>query len=309
VFTSIRFLVICALALAALASACRRSDYVPGMEGLPKELAPYARKIASSKLPHVSVTPVRAQTKPWESKLLGVPYFPKDRRWPMDRDGKPLVMLAQINFAEIPPLEGYPTEGILQLYVSPGYDDTHGWGMRIDGAQKTELARLTDQSYFRVVYFPTVLNDAENLISETPQIEFSEEHGFPISGEARLTFKADASYVRHDDYRFRRYFGKDGYDFFYDDDSVRNDLVDEYDEFIGGRYYQGRIGGYSRAEQRDPRLDFSSEEWLLLFSLDSFVTKEYSAGWADGGVGNFYIRRRDLAKRDFRRVMHYWDCG
>src|SRR5688572_17027254 len=279
------------------------------MEGLPKELAPYARKIASSKLPHVSITPVRAQTKPWESKLLGVPYFPKDKRWPVDRDGKPLVMLAQINFAEMPPLAGYPTEGILQLYVSPGYDETHTWGMRIDGTHKTELARLTDHSYFRAVYFPTVSHDAENLISETPQIEFSEESGFPISDEARLTFKADASYVRHDDYRFRRYFGKDGYDFFYDDDSVRDELVDEYDEFIGGRYYQGRIGGYSRAEQRDPRLDFSNEDWLLLFSLDSFVTEEYSAGWADGGVGNFYIRRRDLAKRDFSRVMHYWDCG
>lgn len=298
-----------ALALAALTSGCDGADHVPGMEDLPKELAPYARRIASSRLPHISVTPVRAQTKPWESKLLGVPYFPKDRRWPVDRDGKPLVMLAQINFAEMPPLEGYPTEGILQLYVSPGYDDSHGWGMRFDGTHESELARLTDYSYFRAVYFPTVSHDAENLISETPQIEFSEEYGFPISGEARLIFKADTSYVRHDDYRFRRYFGKDGYDFFYDDDSVRNDLVDEYDQFIGGRYYQGRIGGYSRVEQHDPRLDFPKEEWLLLFSLDSFVTNEYSAEWADGGVGNFYIRPRDLAKRDFSEVMYYWDCG
>jgi uncharacterized protein YwqG len=53
----------------------------------------------------------------------------------------------------------------------------------------------------------------------------------------------------------------------------------------------------------------ADEEWLLLFSLDSFASMEYSAGWADGGVGNFYIRPRDLAKRDFSRVMYYWDCG
>lgn len=279
------------------------------MEGLPQELAPYARKIASSKLPHISVTPVRARTKPWESKLLGVPYFPKDKRWPVDSDGKPLIMLAQINFAEMPPLEGYPTEGILQLYVSPGYDDSQGWGMRMDGTHESQRASLTDQSYFRAVYFPTVSHDAENLISETPQVEFNEEYGFPISDEARLTFTAGASYVRHDDYRFRRYFGTNGYDFFYDDASVRKDLVDEYDQFIGGLHYQARIGGYSRVEQHDPRLDFADEEWLLLFSLDSFVTNEYSAEWADGGVANFYIRPSDLARRDFSKVMYYWDCG
>lgn len=83
---------LCALALAALASGCDRFDQVSGMEGLPKELAPYSRKIASSKLPHISVTPVPAQTKPWESKLLGVPYFLKDKRWPVDREGKPFRM-------------------------------------------------------------------------------------------------------------------------------------------------------------------------------------------------------------------------
>ena len=301
------FLLISALG-AALTSGCHRLEAVPGMEGLPKELAPYAHKIASSKLPHISVTPIRARTRPWESKLLGVPYFPKDMRWPIDRDGRPLIMLVQINFAEMPPLAGYPTEGILQLYVSPDYSESQGWGMRFDGAHKTEFARLTDDSYFRAVYFPTVSYDPENLITGTPPVEFSEEYGFPISDEARLLFKAGVSYVRSDDYRFRRYFGKDGYEFFYAD-PVRRDLVEEYDEFVGGLRYQGRIGGYSRAEQRDPRLDFADEEWVLLFSLDSFATQEYSAEWADGGVGNFYIRPSDLAKRNFSQVMYYWDCG
>ena len=69
-------LLICVLAVAAFGPGCHRFDRVPGMEGLPKELVPYAREIASSKLPHVSVTPVRARTKPWESKLLGVPSMP-----------------------------------------------------------------------------------------------------------------------------------------------------------------------------------------------------------------------------------------
>jgi len=305
----VKVLRVCAFALALLAAGCNRFEPVPGMEQLPKELAPYARKIAESKMPHVSVTPVKGSTNPWDSKLRGVPYFPKDKNWPVDRDGMPLVMLVQINFAEMPKLEGYPTEGILQLYISSGYDDTHGWGMRIDGAHKTELGRLTDRSYFRAVYFPTVSHDATNLITETPEVEFSEEYGFPVEHEARLTFKLESGYVRPEDYRFRRVFGKDREKFFDYRNPALDDVEGDYEAFNGAYRYLARIGGYSRVEQQDPRLDFPNEDWIVLFSLDTFSTPDYSVQWADDGIGNFYIRPRDLAKRDFSRVMYYWDCG
>lgn len=31
------------------------------------------------------------------------------------------------------------------------------------------------------------------------------------------------------------------------------------------------------------------------------------ARWGSGGIGNFYIRPEDLARRDFSKVMYYWD--
>jgi hypothetical protein len=91
------------------------------MDHLPPELEPFARKIAASKLPHVDVRPVVGPTTPWQSKLRGVPYYPKDMAWPLDIEGKPLVMLVQINFEEMPTLPNYPEKGILQLYVSADY--------------------------------------------------------------------------------------------------------------------------------------------------------------------------------------------
>jgi uncharacterized protein YwqG len=283
---------------------------MPEMAGLPPQLKPFARKIADSKLSHIDVMPVIAPTTPWESKLRGVPYYPKDKPWPRDVDGKPLVMLVQLDFSEMPALAGYPTEGIVQIYISAGYiPEKQMWGMRNDNAHKTELGRLADQSYFRVIYFPRVSRNAENLITAAPAVEFDEEYSFPAMDEARLTFASGWSYVRPEDYRFRRFFGLDGAEFFGRLEPDKSDVEDAYEKFMGGQQYVARIGGYSRVEQMDPRLEFPDEDWILLFSLDSEGHGGYAVGWGDGGVGNFYIRPEDLARRDFSKVIYNWDDG
>jgi uncharacterized protein YwqG len=147
------------------------------------------------------------------------------------------------------------------------------------------------------------------LITATPAVEIDDDYGFPATDEARLTFTLASSYVRPDDYRFRRFFGRDGFDFFYGGGRDMEKVRDAYEEFMGGRQYTARIGGYSRVEQDDPRLQFPDEDWLLLFSLDSLGDGDYGVLWGDGGVGNFYIRPDDLAKRDFSKVMYSWDDG
>jgi uncharacterized protein YwqG len=301
---------VCMLGVAALMTGCAKLEPVSGMEQLPKQMAPFARKVADSKLPHINVTPIIGPTMLWDSKLRGVPYYPKELPWPTDPRGEPLVMLAQINFADMPPLAGYPNEGILQLYISTGYDpEKQMWGMCNDNEHASELECLTDQSYFRAVYFPTVALDIDQLISETPKVEYDEEYGFPAEEEARLQFSLGSSYVRPDDYRFRRFFGKDRGEFFRGHGFEVRELEDAYEKFIGGLHYGTRIGGYSRVEQLDPRLKFADEDWVLLFSLDSEMNTNYPASWGDGGIGNFYIRSEDLAKRDFSKVMYYWDFG
>jgi uncharacterized protein YwqG len=291
--------------LSALLLGCSRTDRLPPeMEQLPQELTPFARKLAAARLPYVAVTPVEEGTTLRNSKLLGVPYYPKDRPWPRDPEGKPLVMLAQINFAEMPVLDGYPSGGILQIYISPGANDTEIWGMRIDAAHQREIDRLTDQGYFRVIYFPDASLSDQYLIREVPDYFIDDDYGFPIAEEARLQFQPRFGYVLPDDYRFRRVFGANRDDFF---DRRLGGLEERYTRFIGGDRYHGRIGGYSRDAQTDPRLEFAAEDWLVLFSLDSFSTGRYAVDWGGDGVANFYIRPQDLAKRDFSRVMYEWN--
>ncbi|HKS54435.1 MAG TPA: DUF1963 domain-containing protein [Steroidobacteraceae bacterium] len=292
------------------ATSCGNHDAIPAMDGLPPQLQPYARKIADSRLPYVDVTPVIVPTTPWDSKLRGVPYYPKDKPWPLDVDGHPLVMLVQLNFSEMPALAGYPSDGIVQIYIAAGYTpEKQMWGLRVDNAHPTELGRLTDQSYFRVIYFPQISRNPDDLISAAPAIEFDGEYSFPVMEEARLTLSLGSSYVRPEDYRFRRVFGEDGLEFFSRLERDKSDVEEAYEKFMGGRQYVARIGGYSRVEQMDPRLQFPDQEWILLFSLDSEGPGDYPVDWGDGGVGNFYIRPADLAQRDFSKVMYNWDQG
>lgn len=59
-----------------------------------------------------------------DSHLGGVPYVPHGGSIPTDEDGGQLWLCAQINFAQMPHLEGFPQEGILQIFLSDmGLDD------------------------------------------------------------------------------------------------------------------------------------------------------------------------------------------
>ena len=57
-----------------------------------------------------------------QNRIGGRP-FAGGQAWPLHpRDGQPMLFLAQINFAELPPLEDFPRAGLLQLFVAS--DDT-----------------------------------------------------------------------------------------------------------------------------------------------------------------------------------------
>ena len=79
----------------------------------------------------------------FSSKVDGVPYLPKDMPWPLDSQGHPLALLAQIDCADLMGLADLPTAGLLQFFV--GQDDVYG--MDFDDE--------TSQADFRVLYHET----------------------------------------------------------------------------------------------------------------------------------------------------------
>jgi len=52
------------------------------------------------------------------SRLGGLPFLPEGVDYPRNpSDGQPLLLAAQIDFSELPELDGFPTHGIFQLFV------------------------------------------------------------------------------------------------------------------------------------------------------------------------------------------------
>ena len=88
-------------------------------EKLDRILTEVDKKIPPKKT--VRLKPTRGETTLFDSKMGGVPYFPKDMDYPTVREGKfeerPLHFIAQLNFALLPKIDGFPAAGILQFYA------------------------------------------------------------------------------------------------------------------------------------------------------------------------------------------------
>ncbi|NET28255.1 MAG: DUF1963 domain-containing protein [Okeania sp. SIO1I7] len=78
----------------------------------------------------------------WESKFGGLPYLPRTIDYPTNKKGEYLKFLAQLNFSEMPLLENFPTQGILQFYID-GNDPSHG----------LDIYAQTNQDGFKILYF------------------------------------------------------------------------------------------------------------------------------------------------------------
>ncbi len=131
---------------------------------LPAALEPYRDAILATKQPFV-----RALSQParklalWESKVGGLPYLPKDMVFPTAPDGRELFFLAQINFAEMPALPPFPTEGMVQFYI---HDDDL-YGMNFDDGENPDT--------FRVLFHPKVEKNEAALQTKFPVLRNYDE--------------------------------------------------------------------------------------------------------------------------------------
>lgn len=265
----------------------------------------------------VRFSPVREKCSVFDSKLGGVPYFPKDMKYPVVRDGenegRPLYFLAQLNFGKIPHIDGFPEKGMLQFFTGCDNDDVYG----------ADFDDLVRQDSFRVIYHSDIITDERQLITKDYMPLFEEEIKLPFEGEYLLKPKGieqscvnpmvdgygDAVYKAYNKLfggkltSFYSVYGNKGLD------TVDEELCDTLFE-VDYNNDGCRIGGYPSFTQSDPRssLDQYKRCDVLLFQLDSEGDYGDEIMWGDCGVGNFFINSDDLKKLDFSRVLYTWDC-
>ena len=267
---------------------------------LSPELEAYRDKIAATIKPNIEIQ-LTDNDKPtwWQSKFGGLPYLPQGFEYPKSWNDEYLYLLAQINFAEVPHLEGFPDKGILQFYIHDGEKDDIIWGL--------DLSNPNNQDYFRVLYFPDVDSNEDSLITNFSFLKQSESYGFPIDGCCSLEFEYGFEPVTIEDYQF---------DLFNIYEDENKSIYQEYwDKFCRDKH---KLGGYANFTQEDPRFYCNKEEpYILLLQIvsDSFDVYTYRDRkkaidilWGDGGIGNFFIKKSALEKLNFSDVLYNWDC-
>ncbi len=227
-----------------------------------------------------------------QSKIGGNPYLPLNADYPRNANGEPLTLLAQVNFAEMPPLPNFPSSGLLQFFID-GTDYSYGMDFEYQSREN-----------YRVVYHPEVTQDLAQFCSDFAPFQAAslEEDALPMNGEYRIVFQDVVQQpITCSDFR-----NELTNDWEKRDTQILDVLFDQY----SGEGH--RIGGYPFFTQDDPRayLPHLQQHTILLLQLDS-DSGDGDADkvlWGDAGVGNFFITPEDLQRRDFGNVLFTWDC-
>ena len=223
----------------------------------------------------------------WSSKVGGFPHWLLGTDYPKGSDGELLNFMAQINFSEIPELEGFPRVGLVQFFV--GTNDMYG----------LDFENPTEQKDFKVVYHENIETDETKLVTDFSFVKAPKHSPFSSPTSYSVTFQKTQERISTTDFSFQEAVMES---IFSDiDENARYDLVDAIAEKSLSDGH--KIGGYGHFTQEDPRVD--SHEVLLL-QLDT--DNEFGLMWGDSGIGNFFISADDLAKCDFSNVMYNWDC-
>lgn len=238
----------------------------------------------------------------FDSKFGGLPYWDMSKPYPVGRDGKKLILLAQINFDQFPVEKPLPQRGLLQFFARQ--DDFFG----------ADWDRMDQQINFRVVYHEMI--DYSVTPEQVQALEVSTHidlEDWPVLQEVAVQMEKTIAYMGPDDGRFEGIFRqavrvvtggdigeKQSYQYLNEED-----FEYLYDQLSTSGH---RLLGYPYFTQDDPRPEDSSYD-TLLFQMDSEISGgvDYTM-WGDVGVGNFFINLEDLKKCDFSRVLYTWDC-
>ena len=234
------------------------------------------------------------------TKLGGRYALPAGTEPPRNRDGEEMALLAQVDFASLPRIEGFPTQGLLQVFLT--LDDAYG---RWDASDPFE------QDGWRVRWLPGPVDPVGMRVGRCP---WGEGAVSPLEGddpEWLLTGRPERRLVNVRDFRFpaaleraarrlgpleRLCLGRHG-------QKVR-ELVE--DALWSTNDVQ--VGGYPAFAQDDlreegSRLGRCTETLLSVDSVDGVSM------WGDMGVANFLTSAEDLAAGRLDRVAYLWDCG
>lgn len=250
------------------------------------------------------------------TRIGGLPLVPQNFVYPYFTDpedgvSRPLSFLAQIDLAEIAPLDReqlLPDHGILSFFYEL---ENEPWGYSPEHIGCAKVYWFEEASALRETPLPDSLDPAFVI----PQIAvetgaFADYPDYTEGGEHfgldAILPDSDRAYEQYQELRTAEFA-----------DDTRTKLLGYADIVQDDMLYQCEYiaRGYSLADgmpdipaDKEAEIAAHETDWVLLFQFDSVDTEDFELMLGDCGRIYFYIRKEDLAARRFDRVHLILQC-
>lgn len=240
------------------------------------------------------------------SKIGGRPYWPASIEYPTDEQGRPMLMVMQVNCAEARLKAPLPEQGMLQWFISANPEMMYGCQGNYD----------EKGTGFRIIYHKTI--DESATPPDVPTHDRVDEMMTPVKREVAIDVEIEDTIIGVSDGRFNPLFlriveeitgadqtGKRWYEYLDNEDGLY------FERNMGMKAPRHQMLGYPVYTQDECRRDIDHHD-TLLFQLDSQFSKvdrKELVMWGDMGSGFIFINHDDLATLDFSHTYYCWDCG
>ncbi|MGJ8611683.1 MAG: DUF1963 domain-containing protein [Octadecabacter sp.] len=237
----------------------------------------------------------RAQLSPPESRIGGAPLaIGGDKTWPLNvHDCSPKAHIVQINFADIPPIEGFPTQGILQVFSSLETMDENGGSDLL-------IRWDPDPQTVEVLEVPVELKTAKPWSRDFSKRALNE--GLPLQFSTGMAKGNPYNWPHQEN------------DLCYQNRLPENDevavIMDDWEDRcvrISEGYGDHWVGGHPRFVQVDFREDVLQFRHLDRVLFHMGCDENINVG--DGGEINVMISKDALQRHDFEKAYLSWDCS
>ena len=250
-----------------------------------------------------------------KSKIGGKPYLPKDFIWPYYQ-GLPLSFLAQISLEEVSLLDKdklLPSTGMLYFFYELEIQE---WGYSPQNKGCAKVFYFEDSSNFELIDFPKNMED---------------DYKIP---EFKINFKSNISLPSYEDFfnlvedkeELKDITENEFYDIYhsaYDElskkylvpiekyikllaypDVIQNSMEEECAAVARGF----NMGGIGYPKKYKEEIKKASKDWILLFQMDTVETSDYELMFGDCGHIYFWIKKEDLANKNFENIWLILQC-
>ena len=251
---------------------------------------------------------INSERKPklTDTKLGGLPYWDKSKKYPTGEKGEKMMLLAQINFFDNHMNAPLPQSGILQFFITDDYSYGCNW------------EHLDNQKNFRVVYHANIDPHVTREQVEAMKLPVCENSEYrPLCREVALDIRPSASNSVPGILGFSDAFRQAINDLYGEQSSLKEYFVHDENEHAFSKAFcnnkeQIQMLGYPTFIRHDPRRvedDYRHYDTLLL-QIPSTGTDTKNGSitmWDNCGVANFFINHEDLAQLDFSHILYTWN--